>query len=47
MRRLWLRVALRGLEPSPEFIADAGEYADGLIDGDELVARGLRRWGLA
>lgn len=37
---------LEGVEPSPEFLADAEDYIRGDIDGDELVARARHRWGL-
>jgi hypothetical protein len=37
---------LDGIEPSPAFLADAELFVEGEIDGDELVVRARRRWGL-
>lgn len=38
---------LSGVEPAPEFLADAAEYVAGRIGADELVENARRRWGLA
>lgn len=35
-----------GQQPSPNFLADAEDYIEGRIDGDELVHRARRRWGI-
>ena len=37
---------LEGQEHAPEFLADAKDYIEGRIDGNELVNRARRRWGL-
>ncbi|MGB3676512.1 MAG: hypothetical protein WA988_18940 [Candidatus Nanopelagicales bacterium] len=37
---------LEGGSVSPETLADMDEYVDGRIDSDELVRRGLSRYGL-